>query len=284
LMLVAAPAAAADAAAPPPAPAAAQRGSVVLGEESRFVFEIGDDGLNVFYVLQLLNQAATPVDPGGPIIFELPVVARSATVLEGSSPQASVNGRTLTVLGPFAPGATLVQAAYTLPFKGSRMVIEQKLPAKLMHVAVVAQKVGDMELSSPQLPEQRTMPARGNLYIAGRGGPVEAGQTLQFAFSGMPHVPTWPRDAALAMALLILGAGGWSAFRAPAETATRSVQRRELEGRRDRLFDELTALELRHREQAIDGDEYAARRRDLVTALEKVYVALDDEAVVGTAS
>jgi len=296
LMLVAA--TAADPTAAPAAPSAAspaaapaQPGSIVLGEESRFVFEMGDDGLNVFYVLQLVNAASTPVQTG-PIIFELPVAASGAAVLDGSSPQASMNGRVLTITGPFAPGATLVQAAYTLRFKGSTLLVEQKLPARLMHVAVVAQKVGDLQLSSPQMPEQRTMPASGNLYIAGRGGPVEAGQTLQFSFSGMPHQPTWPRDIALGLALLILAGGAYSAFRAPAATTIGNDGRRELEGRRDKLFDELTALEVRHRDQTIDRDDYAARRRELVTALEQVYVALDrvanrvedDEAAVGLAS
>ena len=40
---------------PPAAPAPsvpAQPGEVVLGEDTRFVLEMGEDGLNVFYVLQ----------------------------------------------------------------------------------------------------------------------------------------------------------------------------------------------------------------------------------------
>jgi hypothetical protein len=279
------PGAAPAAPAAPPAPAVpAQPGSVVLGDESRFVFEMGEDGLSVFYVLQVRNAASTPVQPASPLIFDLPADARSATVLDGSSPQAKVAGRRLQIDGPFAPGATNVQLAYTMPFKGSELAIGQKLPAQLTHLAVVAQKVGDMRLASPQLAEQRDMPAQGNLYIAGRGGAVAAGDTLRFQFSGMPHHATWPRTLAIALALVVLGGGAWAAWRAGGAQARQSAERQVLEANRERLFDELTALEVRHKSEAIDPARYAERRRELVAALERVYVALDDEVAVGRAS
>ena len=270
----------ASAAATPGAPAA-QPGTVVFGEESRFVFELGDDGLSVFYVLQVKNAASSPVQPEQPVVFDLPVDARNAAVLEGSSPQGRVSGRRVEIAGPFQPGNTVVQVAYTLPYGRASLEVEQPLPLRLMHVAVVAQKVGDMQLNSPQMPEQRTMPANGNLYIAGRGGEVPAGQPLRFAFSGLPHHATWPRDLALALAFLILVGGAWSTWRSGALTGTArtSHRRRELESRRDTLFDQLTALESRHREGAVPPDEYGRQRRDLVTELEQVYAALDEAAV-----
>ena len=288
LALVAAGAAGSPSPSGPPAAAPntgpVQPGDVVLGEESRFIFEMGDDGLTVFYVLQINNASSTPVQPAKPVVFELPASARSAALLEGSSPQARVAGRRLEIKGPFAPGDTLVQVAYTTPFSGADMVIEQPLPVPLKHVAVVAQKVGDLQLSSPQMPEQQTFPARGNLYIAGRGGAVAAGSVLRFAFSGMPHHPVWPRNVALGLALLILAGGAWSAFRSTGAGSARDSQKRELEARRDRLFDELAALESSHRDGKADPEHYAARRRDLVTALERVYAALDDEVAVSRAS
>jgi hypothetical protein len=240
--------------------------------------------LSVFYVLQIQNAAPAPVKTDSPLIFDLPADARSATVLEGSSPQAKVAGRRLQIDGPFAPGATNVQLAYTMPFKGSELAIEQKLPAQLRHLAVVAQKVGNMRLASPQLADQRDMPAQGNLYIAGRGGAVPAGDTLRFQFSGMPHHATWPRNLAIALALAVLGGGGWAAWRTGGAQAGQSAERQALEANRERLFDELTALEVRHKSEAIDPARYAERRRELVAALERVYVALEDEVAVGRAS
>jgi len=271
--------------APPAAadPGPVQAGTVVLGEDSRFVFEMGEDGLSVFYVLQIQNPTPSRIKPVTPVVFELPALARGATVLEGSSPQAKLAGRRLEIAGPFAPGNTMVQVAYSAPFGPAQLVIEQPVPIELKHVAVVAQKVGEMQLTSPQVPEQQTMPANGNLYIAGRGGAVPAGTVLRFAFSGLPHYPAWPRNLALGLALLILAGGAWSGFRG-ARAGTRDGERRELEERRDRLFDELAALEESHREGTTDPVHYAARRRELVTALERVYAALDDEIAVGRAS
>jgi hypothetical protein len=288
LALVAAAASGSPSASGPPAAAPdtspAQPGDVVLGEDSRFIFEMGEDGLSVFYVLQISNSSSTRVQPPTPVVFELPAMARGAALLEGSSPQAQVADRRLEIKGPFAPGNTLVQVAYTAPFGGADMVIEQPLPIPLKHVAVVAQKVGNMQLSSPQMPEQQTMPANGHLYVAGRGGALAAGSVLRFAFSGMPYHSVWPRNVALGLALLILAGGAWSAFRGAGTVTARDGQRRELEARRDRLFDELTALEASHRDAKSDPEHYATRRRELVTALERIYAALDDEVAVSRAS
>jgi hypothetical protein len=78
--------------------------------------------------------------------------------------------------------------------------------------------------------------------------------------------------------------GAWSAFRGAAGGTAREGRRRELEARRDRLFDQLTALEASHRDGQADSEHYEVRRRELVAALEGIYAALDDEAVVSRAS
>lgn len=270
---------------PPPAgppAAAAAPGEVVLGEESRFVFEMGEDGLSVFYILQVVNPGSEPVQPPSPVVFVLPAAAKGATVLQGSSPQASVAGDRFQIAGPFAPGATIAQLAYTMPITGPELVVEQPLPVPLRHVAAVAQKMGDMQMQSPQLAEQRTMPAQGNLYIAGRGGALERGAVLTFRFSGLPHHPNWPRNLALGLAALILAGGGWAAARSRIATA-RDAQRRALDEQRERLFEELVDLDARHGGGGIDPERYAERRRELVMALERIYAALDEDAAVSRA-
>jgi hypothetical protein len=262
----------------------AQPGEVVLGEDTRFVFEMGEDGLNVFYVLQLRNDASAPVQPGKALVFELPEDARGAGLMEGSSPLAKLSGRRLEISGPFPPGDTLVQAGYTLPFGAANITIEQPLPVALKHVAVVAEKANGMQLSSPQVREQQDMPANGKLYIAGRGPAVDASQTLTLTFSGLPHHSTWPRDIALALAFLILAAGAWSTFRGGNKRAGVDDRRKNLEARRDGLFDELTALEGGHPQGLVDPAQFSARRRELVAALEQVYAALDDDVAMRRAS
>jgi hypothetical protein len=260
------------------AQAPAQPGIVVLGGQSRFVFEFGDEGLNVFNIFQIVNTARTPVQPPSAIVFDFPDEAESATVLEGSSPQAHLAGKRLTVAGPFAPGTTLVQVAYTVKPSSGDLTIEQKLPAALNEVSVMAQKVGDMHLASPQITQHQDLAAEGQTYIVGQGPAVQAGQTLTFSFSGLPHTPAWPRNLALVLAVGVLAGGIWGTARAGKATAAAEARRGKLQATRDRLFAELTAIEEQHHSQSIDPTQYTARRRDLVAALERVYAEMDEAA------
>ena len=256
----------------------AQPGTVVLGDQSRFVFEFNDDGLSVFNILQLVNSSATPVQPAEPIVFDLPDGAEGAAVLQDSSPQATLAGRQIRVTGPFAPGATLVQFAYTIEYSSDTLTLEQKLPVAMTQFAVLAQKVGDMHLLSPQMAQHREMNAEGQTYVVGQGPAIKAGEIVTFNFTGLPHAPLWPRNVALGLALLILGAGVWTSFRQGAAGQGRDKRRRKLEERRDLLFDRVTTLEERHRSGGVDARQYAIERRDLVAALERVYAELDEEA------
>ena len=150
------------------------------------------------------------------------------------------------------------------------------MPAALARVTVIAQKIGPaMQLSSPQIAQRREMAAEGHTYIVGEGGNMKAGETLTLALDGLPHRATWPRDVALALAVAIIGAGVWGATRKG--TAQVSARRQQLQTRRDRLFAELATLEEQHRAGTVDPRVYAARREQLVTALEDLYAGLERE-------
>ena len=77
---------AAAAAAPP------VKGVVVFNPNSRVMMEFRDDALQVFYVLEIVNNARARVDIGGPLILDLPSGAAGASILEGSSPSATGDG------------------------------------------------------------------------------------------------------------------------------------------------------------------------------------------------
>jgi hypothetical protein len=256
----------------------AVQGMVVLGDQTKFVIEVGDEGLNVFNIVQIVNTARTPVQPTTPVVFDLPDGASGAGIMEGSAPNAVVAGKQVAVKGPFAPGNTLVQFAYSLALKDERLTIQQRLPAQLMQLSVIAQKASsDMRLSSPQLSGQREMSAEGQAYIVAQGPAVRAGDAISLTLSGLPHHATWPRNLALVLAGAILAAGLWVARRrAPVKDGAEASR---LLARRDRLFTELTALEQQKQTGAIDERHYDARRQDLVSALEAVYRQLDDRQV-----
>jgi len=262
---------------PQPGAPPAQTGAVVLGDQSRFIFEFNDDGLSVFNILPIENTAQGPVVTPEPLVFELPAGARSPAVLEGSSPQAVVEGREIVVNGPFAPGMTLVQFAYSMPYSGDTLTVAQRMPAPMTRLTVLAQKVGDTHLTSPQISTHREMPAEGQVYIVGQGPALSAGEEVTFNFTGLPHHALWPRNLALTLAVAVLLAGAWASLSRGSEAAA-ARRRRKIEDRRDTLFGDLTLLEERHRAGRIDAQEYARKRRELVAALERIYAELDEEA------
>ena len=259
------------------AQAPAQAGMVVLGERSRFVFEMGEEGVNVFALLDIVNSARVPVQPPQPVVFDLPETAQGPGILQGSTPQAVLAGKRVTINGPFPPGSTVVQFAYSLRIAGASLTVELKLPLALNQVSVMAQKVGGMELHSTQIAEHRDMPLQGETFIVAKGPAMAAGQTVSFTLTGLPHHAVWPRNLALVLAVLILAAGVWGSTRS-GKSAPDDDRRRRLEAKRDRLFGELTSIEEQHRQQSIDPERYAARRAELVAALERLYAEMDGEA------
>lgn len=249
----------------------ARPGVVEFGPESRLIFEFQNDTLTVFYLLEVLNNARTPIDIGGPIIMELPTGASGVSMMQGSSPTASVRGDILTITGPFAPGKTSAQVGFSLPQAGAASTIQQKMPVALGQLFVAAEKVGAMQLSSPQLTETRDMTSDGQVFIMGTGGRLNAGDTLVVNLSGMPAHSPWPRNVALGTALLVSVVGLWLSL---SPKAARASEDAKLETRRERLLVELVVLERKRRQKPLSpADE--ARLQRLTSDLEKVMAALD---------
>jgi hypothetical protein len=258
------------------AKAPAVTGPVIIAGESRIVIEPdGEERARVYYLLDISNTAQVPVNPPTPFRFDTPISALGTSIMEGSSPQASVNGRRVQVQGPFAPGNTLVQASFALPVSSSGSIeISQPFPAPMAHLAVIVKKVGNTRLSSPQIGKQQEMPANGGLYIAAAGsGGVAAGEPVVLNVTDLPHHSLVPRSIVLSIALGIVVVGVWAARRH--DPVDRGVVRKALIARREKLFQDLVRLELDRRRGRGDQSKHAARREELIAALEHVYGALD---------
>jgi hypothetical protein len=193
----------------------AVRGLVVLGEESRFVTEFSLDRLNLYYLMSIVNTARTPVDPGGPIVFDLPEGARGVLLMEDSSKQASANGPRVTVVGPFAPGVTHVNFEFELPYSGPTAHMEQRMPAALESLQVFALKTDGLDIESPQLTQKQSSVQQGQPLIIAMGPSIPAGQSFVMDITGLPHHDRWPRVVALALASVIVSAGLWAAVFPP---------------------------------------------------------------------
>ena len=256
----------------------ARPGVVEIGPESRVVIEFQDDTLTVFYLLEIVNNARTPIDTGGPLQIELPTGAAGASMMQGSSPNASVSGDLLTITGPFAPGVTTAQVGFTLPQAGESITIRQRWPAAMAQLFVGVEKIGAVQMSSPQLTDTREMATQGGaVFIMGTGGRINPGQEVVINLSGIPAHSRNPRNLALAMAALIFAAGAWFAF-SPAKA--QAAQDAQLRARKDKLLNEVVALERKRRQKGLSPAEEAKLQRS-TSELERVIAALDREDTEG---
>ena len=261
-------------AAPPPV-FQPQPGKVEFGEGTRVILDHADDALQVYYILDIRNNARTPVNPPSAVVINMPSGALGATVLAGA-PQAVALGDHVTISGPFAPGQTDVQLAYRLPVTSGDVTFEQKLPLGVPGLAVLMKKVGDISFSSPQLPNVQEREFEGDRYVLAQGPALPSGAPLAITVTGLPHHSPWPRRIALTLAIGMLAIGFSAAGRRPRPSAN-AARAKQLAGKREKLYSELVRLEQQRRAGTIDAAKYAERRPALMAQLERVYRDLDTE-------
>jgi hypothetical protein len=255
--------------------APAVTGQVILGGETRLVLEPGDEVVDVYYLLDIVNNASSPVTPATPFRFDMPSGAQGTTLMDGSSPLAKTNGAHVTVNGPFPPGRTAVQVACQLPVASASLDVVQSFPVPLERLAVLVKKVGDTKLTSAQIERQQDIPNEGQVIIGAMGNAVAAGQPISLTLLNLPHQNLTPRWIALSLAGLVVICGVWAAGRSK-DPAAREGERARLIARREKLLTELVRLEHDQRYGRLDPVKYASRREDLLSSLESVFSALDD--------
>jgi hypothetical protein len=258
----------AEAAAAPPV-----KGAVVLGGNSRIIFEFPDDLMRVYYMLEIVNNARTRVDIGGPLIIDLPEGAAGASPLDGSSTQATVAGERITVTGPFASGVTNLQIGFQMPFTSSSLSLEQKWPVPLEQVTVASQKLGALSFVSPQFSSVGEVKGEdGTPFLLASGPGIAAGGALRMQVTGLPVHSPLPRYVALGIAFAIALLGLWLAL--PGAAGSRE-QHTRLVARRDTLLAELAHIEERARAGRETAKD-AARKPRVLAELEQIYGELDE--------
>src|SRR5207237_4828730 len=143
--------------------ALAVAGTLTLSDNSRIVFEPGDEDVAVYYILEIVNNNTNPVNPNPPFVFDMPKGALGTTILDGSSPIARSNGAHVSLAGPVPPGKTIIQVVAEMPTDTGTLDVTQTFPAQVDRLAVLVKKVGDTKLSSPIIERQQDFPNEGQV-------------------------------------------------------------------------------------------------------------------------
>ena len=266
-----------------------EQGYVTFGSQSWIQVELGEETVEVYYLLDVLNMAQVPVEPEEPIVFDVPSGAQSATVLPGSSPRTIAEGSRVELPGPFPPGTTPLQVGYVLPYTSGSLAVSQRFPANLEALLMMVEKWGAVDVASAQISRRGDLSAEesgGAPYLLARGPLIPAGEPLAFELTGLPHHNRMPTNLALAIAVGMLAIGSWGAF-APVRSAGpwAAVPRRlAAEARKEKLFADLVKVECQRRAGKIGSTKHSTRRHELLTALERVYQELDDPSDATTSS
>ena len=259
----------------------AEQGYVTFGNESWIQIELGEETVEVYYLLDVLNMAQVPVEPEEPIVFDVPTGAESATVLAGSSRRTIAEGSRVELPGPFPPGATPLRVGYVLPYTSGSLAVSQRFPANLEALVMMVEKWGAMDLASAQISRRGDLSPEesgGAPYLLAGGPLIAAGEPLVFELTGLPHHNRMPTNLALAVAFGMLAVGTWGAF-APVRSAGAGAgakRRRAAEARKEKLFVDLVKVERQRRAGKIGSTKHSTRRQELLAALERVYQDLDD--------
>ena len=232
-----------------------------------------------FYILQIVNGSSAPVRPAEVFTLDLPDGAAGA-VDDAGLVAAGQRRRHQGGGGRSRSRRARPRCRWRFPCRTrppiSRSCSESPVP--LAQVAVLVEKVGAMQLDSPQFSQHREVKAEADTYILGQGPGLDAGGLLTINVSGLPHHPLWPRNLALALAAVILGAGIWASARpgraAAAESRAAPGPPREARSPVRRPGQRRGAAAQPARSPS---DRYQTRRAELVRALERIYAELDED-------
>jgi hypothetical protein len=173
-------------------------------------------------------------------VIELPPDAKGAGTMEGSSPLAVVQGNRILHRRTLSAGDDVGATRYRFPYSGAQASIVQKWPAAIEQLLVAAEKVGSLQIASPQFdrPAQESQ-AGGAPFLMASGGRVNAGETVTINLSGLPFHNRTLRNVGVGLGIVILAVGLWMGTRS---RSSQTTQTKQLLQRKEKLFGELVQL------------------------------------------
>ena len=81
------------------------------------------------------------------------------------------------------------------------------MPTAFEQLFVAAEKVGNLQIASPQFKQQQEANAGGQPFLMATGGRLNAGESLSITLTGLPHRSRLLRNVGVGIGVLILAAG-----------------------------------------------------------------------------
>jgi hypothetical protein len=250
-------------------------------DEQRMWFEM---------TVTVANLGGSPIDVGPEgLLLPLPQGFRSASIPEESGMMFSlVPGKGLLRKGAVPPGQLTGVVQFALGADGGRVMFDMPAPIGMFQSQVAIVKAPGMvtnpsagALAAPELRRAED----GREYYILSGFTVPPGESLRFEIAGLPTPAKWQgwvKALAGAVAILLVGLAVAVAVRqprvvaAPRDPAAIEKAKRDLGARREKLYDELVALERARAAQRIEEGAFSAHRKTIMAKLVLVHRQLDD--------
>ena len=260
-------------------PATASLQEALVGLRAMLYVEVKDDALQVeqaFTVFNLGKQTWVPDD----VLVELPEGFRAFVAPQQMTGVGfdQVAGRGARLRGTFPPGQHDVSFRYQVPWDGStKVALALRLPPHVAQMSIVSDAAQGMSLQASDFPPAQAAVAMNGQRILVTEKQLRPGDAqldrLQITLDNLPG-PGPGRWIALGLAALAIAGGLFAALRQKGQT---SEARAELETdaarARERLFEELLALEKAKETGEVGPKTYEQVRGMLVDALAKLLPA-----------
>lgn len=251
----------------------------LVGLQAMVYVEVKDDTLQLeqaFTVFNLGKKTWVPHD----IVVDLPKGFRAFFAPQQMSDIAfdQVAGRGVRLRGTFTPGQHELGFRYQVPWDGSESVaLALGLPPHVARMSVISEATKGMTLEANDFPPaQPTMAMSGQRILLTerqlRPGDAQLDQ-LVISLGNLPG-PGPGRWIALGLAGLFIAGGLMVAFNQSKEgTEARAEVERDAARARERLVEELRALDEAKKEGEVGPETYAQVRKMLVDALARLLPA-----------
>jgi hypothetical protein len=235
-----------------------------LASGSEVIVDFVEDAIRVTALLRLRNDGPT-YDPGPRgLAFLLPAGVADVNVAKTGARLKLEGKRIVVVEGPIAPGESRVAVQYIVSYKRG-VALDLRLPVRSDGI-VVGVRPTALAVEIPGATRQEEITTdEGSRYDLWRTGSLPAGAVLTMTFTQARTIE-WAAGGAV-FALL-----GWLVFGA-GRRRDRAGELAELQAQRERLMDQLVALEQRDRPRG--GRRYEQRRAELVGKLEQLFRDID---------